>query len=332
MLSLRLLAAASVLVAPTAAHAESQVTEHAVADAQSTRTDADEELFTSAPEHMAADITRTVAARAPRRGAHPVPAFAIQTSRNAPEAGTGLTRGLRVHVVHGRGFSFVGGRCRDQLTVSVPTASLGSPAWMRVGVPSVVTEVDSLRDEPYSLYLDDAHMAAASRTAACAWGRRSSAGDRTASARPAAPRALIRAAALSRISYDAHRSLVARPGEAGCSRDALSRPMARDPRLRRLGRERRLRRGLPGRGIAARGPQLRAGPRSSLYGEASRSWLPPGRTCEYDLRGLGVDYPGTFVTFSPSPLRLVFVAMAIAGVPLLRYLSRMLRRSASVVV
>jgi hypothetical protein len=73
-------------------------------------------------------------------------------------------------------------------------------------------------------------------------------------------------------------------------------------------------------------------PGSSLYGEASRSWLPPGRTCTYDLSAIGSELPGSFVTTTPSPLRLVFVAIAIAGLPLLRYLSRLMTRSAPVVV
>lgn len=73
-------------------------------------------------------------------------------------------------------------------------------------------------------------------------------------------------------------------------------------------------------------------PGSSSYGEASRSWLPPGGTCTHDLRGAGAKVSGSFVTTSPSPLRLVFVAITIAGVPVLRHLSRLLKRSASVVV
>ena len=185
MLSLRLLAAliptASVLVAPAAGHAARNVTEDTVADAQSIRTDADEEVFTLAPEHTAGDITRTVVAHGARRvrvqvryrdlertfprAAYvkvrtPGRRFDIQSSHNTPEARTQLTRGQREDVVQCPGLHSSVDRARDQLTVSVPTACLGSPAWVQVGVVSVVAEVavGSAGDEPYLVYFDDAHM------------------------------------------------------------------------------------------------------------------------------------------------------------------------------
>lgn len=63
-------------------------------------------------------------------------------------------------------------------------------------------------------------------------------------------------------------------------------------------------------------------PGSSVYGEASRSWLPPGTTCTYELRGYG-----PYVTH-PSPARLLVVAMALVGLPLTRHLGGLLRRPA----
>ncbi len=65
-------------------------------------------------------------------------------------------------------------------------------------------------------------------------------------------------------------------------------------------------------------------PGSSFYGEASRSWLPPGTTCTWELESYG-----RYVT-SPSPVRLVVVVMALAGLPLVRYVSGLLRRPALV--
>ncbi len=59
---------------------------------------------------------------------------------------------------------------------------------------------------------------------------------------------------------------------------------------------------------------------SSIYGEPSRSWLPPGTTCTWEL-----DPYGRYV-LTPSPVRLVVVVMALTGFPLLRYLDRLLRR------
>ena len=64
-------------------------------------------------------------------------------------------------------------------------------------------------------------------------------------------------------------------------------------------------------------------PGSSVFGDATRSWLPPGTTCTYDLSGYGLSE--NFVT-RPSPVRLVVVAMALTGFPLLQYLRRLLKR------
>lgn len=65
-------------------------------------------------------------------------------------------------------------------------------------------------------------------------------------------------------------------------------------------------------------------PGNSVLGEASRSWIPPGTTCTYNL---GVY--GRYVS-RPAPVRLVVVAAALAGLPLLRYLGRVLKRSTPV--
>ena len=60
------------------------------------------------------------------------------------------------------------------------------------------------------------------------------------------------------------------------------------------------------------------GEASSFYGAAERSWLPPGTTCTWNANGIEhVD--------SPDPSRLAVVAMALFGVPLGRYLRRLLR-------
>jgi hypothetical protein len=86
--------------------------------------------------------------------------FDIQTSRNTPEGRTQLTRGKREDVVHCPGLRSSVDGARDQLTVSVPTTCLGNPAWVQVGVLSVVVEVEvrSELEEPYFSYFDDAHM------------------------------------------------------------------------------------------------------------------------------------------------------------------------------
>lgn len=186
MLSSRLLgiliATASVLVTPTAAHAARIVTEDAVSDAQSIRSDADEETFDPAPQHTAGDITRTVVAHGARRlrvqvryrdlertfprGAFvkvrtPGRRYDIETWHSTPLTRTQLTWGQREDDVRCPGLRSSLDRARDQLTVSVPTACLGGPAWVQVGVLSLVTEVEvgSESDAPYYAYFDDAHMA-----------------------------------------------------------------------------------------------------------------------------------------------------------------------------
>jgi hypothetical protein len=63
-------------------------------------------------------------------------------------------------------------------------------------------------------------------------------------------------------------------------------------------------------------------PGSSLFGEATRSWLPPGTTCTWnDLR------PGLQHVDSPSPVRLLVVAMAVLGPFASTYVRRLLRDS-----
>lgn len=187
MLRLRLLATlistASVLLVPSAAHAERVVTDDAAADAQTIQSDAEEEVFTVDPEQTTADVVRTVVAHGERRirvqvryrdleQTFPMAAyvkvrtpdrrFDIQTSRNDPSADTQLTRGLRDDPVRCPGLHTSVDPTRDQLTVSVPTACLDNPGWVRVGVLSVVVEVDvdSQTEEPYPIHFDDAHMTA----------------------------------------------------------------------------------------------------------------------------------------------------------------------------
>jgi hypothetical protein len=184
MLSVRLLAAlvpaAAILVVPTAAQAERVATDDAVADAQSIRSDAGEEVFAAAPEQEAADVVRTVVAHGAKRvrvqvryreltttlpqAAYvkvrtPGGRYDITTSHNTPEADTQLTRGQRDDIVHCPGLHSTLIPATDHLTVSVPIACLANPAWVRVGVVSVVVgDVDSAIDEPYFTYFDDAHM------------------------------------------------------------------------------------------------------------------------------------------------------------------------------
>ncbi|MFB9313400.1 hypothetical protein [Nocardioides plantarum] len=58
---------------------------------------------------------------------------------------------------------------------------------------------------------------------------------------------------------------------------------------------------------------------ASAFGEASRSWLPPGVTCTWDLAN-GAQYVDR-----PPLLRLLVVAMAVVGPLVSLYLRRVLR-------
>lgn len=63
---------------------------------------------------------------------------------------------------------------------------------------------------------------------------------------------------------------------------------------------------------------------SSLYGQASVSWLPPGRTCTYtDV------LPGETHVDSPDWSRLVVLGIAIVGLPATLYTRRALYRATS---
>lgn len=63
-------------------------------------------------------------------------------------------------------------------------------------------------------------------------------------------------------------------------------------------------------------------PGSSVFGDASRSWLPPGTTCTYDLSDYGLPAD---VAIAPSPLRLLVLGATLAGLPVLVYLRQVLR-------
>jgi hypothetical protein len=71
--------------------------------------------------------------------------------------------------------------------------------------------------------------------------------------------------------------------------------------------------------VGAAGCELGSG--SSVFGEPSRSWLPPGTTCTYDLSGYGLP---SAVIIEPSPLRLVVVVAALIGLPALLRLRHLL--------
>lgn len=67
-------------------------------------------------------------------------------------------------------------------------------------------------------------------------------------------------------------------------------------------------------------------PGSSSFGEATRSWIPPGTTCTYDLSGYGIATPPGGRS---SPLCPVFMVVAVFGLPVLMYVTRAMRNPIS---
>ena len=59
-------------------------------------------------------------------------------------------------------------------------------------------------------------------------------------------------------------------------------------------------------------------PGSSNYGEASVSWLPPGRTCTYQ----DATDPGQPHVDSPDWSRFLVLGIAVFGLPMARYMQR----------
>ena len=162
-LGLRLLALAlpPALLAPAAAYAEKAVTDDAVGDvvkANWEQRDLSEPAMVPAPDEVSTDIVRTVVAHGARRLTLTVhfrdvarvndqSTFArIRTSdRRAFDLGLDKERGSRATVSlgtpHGdvdcQGLHGAIDRDGDLVAFSVPTACLGNPRWVRLGVGAI---------------------------------------------------------------------------------------------------------------------------------------------------------------------------------------------------
>jgi hypothetical protein len=145
----------AVLLAPAAAHAEKVVTHDPIGDVSVVGWLADEDAeLPPTPDPSAADVVRTVAAHGDRRLSITVH-FAelagvrehslhllVRTPSGAYRVGVDKEQGRRVRTTMTRRWEPV--RCRavrarydtgaDAVTVSVPTACLSSPRWVRLGI------------------------------------------------------------------------------------------------------------------------------------------------------------------------------------------------------
>ena len=179
-----LLAPVAILL-PAAAHAEKVVTEDAVGDARKVnwlQEDVETDpLFVPAPEESSVDITRIVVAHGDRRLSITVlfrdlvrindhdtfiqldtPSQGRFRLGVAKEAGsrTGVSLESRRGDLECRGLRGSLVREDDAVRLSVPTACIGSPRWVQLGVGAIgVTMPDEQDPTDFELYADDGHRA-----------------------------------------------------------------------------------------------------------------------------------------------------------------------------
>ena len=176
------LAVPVVLLAPAVAHAEKVVTEDAVGDARSYTVvydSGEEPEFLLAPDEASADIVRTVAAHGAKRLSVTVHLRDLQTSRPqisvirvvtpagtytvAVEKSPGSRARAEIDTRRGdlecRGLRAGVDGAADTVSVSVPTACIGAPRWVQLGVGVIGFAMPADGTEPTSetLYADDGH-------------------------------------------------------------------------------------------------------------------------------------------------------------------------------
>lgn len=181
------LLAPAVLALPTAAHAEKVVTEDPAGDVV-TIVDDDLEQTTPAPDHAGADVVRTVVAHGDHRlgievryrglGRDPFhfTFVRVRTPRGTYDllverlGGTPITSLARgKDEVECRALKGKADLRTDTVAVTLPTACLGSPRWVQVGVGALSVDADQLDQEVAAGYVDDAHRAGEVRDD-LAWG------------------------------------------------------------------------------------------------------------------------------------------------------------------
>lgn len=174
---LRLIAAVVplALLVPAAAHAEKVVLDDVVGDVVRGQGDMELESSVPAPEYAGVDVVRTTIAhgatrlrvsvrfRALRRDPFhltvvrvktPDGAFDLVAERLGGKPITTLGRGRRD--VACRGLKTKVDLGADTMTVSLPTACLGGPGWVQVGVGSVAGDVVEGQPDEGAAYADDA--------------------------------------------------------------------------------------------------------------------------------------------------------------------------------
>ena len=170
-----------------AAHAEKVVTEDPAGDVV-TIVDDDLEQMTPAPDYAGADVVRTVVAHGDHRlgievhyrglGRDPIHftfvrvrtpkgTYDLLVERWGGTPVTSLTRGE--DEVDCRALKGKADLRTDTVAVTLPTACLGSPRWVQVGVGAISVDADQLDQEVAAGYVDDAHRAGEVRDD-LAWG------------------------------------------------------------------------------------------------------------------------------------------------------------------
>ena len=175
-LATALLTATAVLL-PAAAHAEKVVTQDAIGDVVTVSEESgDLEDAVPAPGYAGVDVVRTsvahgatrlrvtVAFRALARDPFQLTAIRISTPRGAFDVLVERLGGKPISGMDRRGEAVDCGGLRskvdlrtDTLTTSLPTACLGTPRWVQVGVGAVGVDLDAEDPDLIGPYADDAH-------------------------------------------------------------------------------------------------------------------------------------------------------------------------------
>lgn len=177
------MAASAAVFVPTTAHAERVTVVDAAGDAEKLdweRSGKDDPVFLPAPDETSVDIVRTVVAHGRARLAvsvrfrdlarlseHETSMRVMSPSgdRFDLRVATGPGGGVRtVATLNDRSFSCRGLRAvldgdLDRIGVSLPTACVGAPPWVRVGVTADGVEDTSTEEHPdnFEMYVDDGH-------------------------------------------------------------------------------------------------------------------------------------------------------------------------------
>ncbi|WP_210648813.1 hypothetical protein [Nocardioides sp. SYSU D00065] len=172
------------LLSPVAAHAETVVTEDREGDAEAIAVHAESVDFVPAPAETSTDITRTVVSHGGRRldvTVHfrdlvltgeattyvrvttPADRYGVTVEKSPGRRARVSLEAGRVEPAECRGLRARVDGGQDTVAVSVPTACIGTPTWVRIGVGATRVDVSPTEDGTgtvISSFADDGHRGA----------------------------------------------------------------------------------------------------------------------------------------------------------------------------